>query len=89
MRIRHLFERLFRSRVAVVPLSAGSRAWLPSIDTDSCTGCGRCVEVCEAQGLEMVWAFATLTRPEVCTGEGVCARECPEDLIRMAWVSTH
>ncbi len=65
----------------------GPRKWLPVIDTESCGGCGRCVAVCAAGSLEMVWSFATLTRPETCTSEALCVTVCPEKVIHMDWVA--
>lgn len=64
-----------------------SRRWLPVIDAESCTGCGRCLEACEHGCLGMVWEFATLLRPSDCGGEGQCVEVCREGLIRMDWVS--
>jgi len=62
--------------------------WLPLIDTDGCVGCGRCVEVCAHDCLEMIWAFATLVRPERCTSGGDCEEVCREDVIQMGWVAS-
>ena len=64
----------------------GPRKWLPVIDTESCGGCGRCVDVCADRCIEMVWSFATLAQPGHCTSEGRCEAVCPEDVIRMEWV---
>lgn len=57
---------------------------LPSIEADYCTGCNRCVEVCEHGCLALVWDFATLVRPADCNGEGRCMEACPEHLIQMS-----
>ena len=65
----------------------GPRTRLPIVDTDACTGCGRCVRICEEGCLEMIWSFATLTRPEACVGEGACAEVCESGVIRMGWVA--
>ncbi len=66
-----------------VPAAAPCK-WLPAIETDYCTGCGQCVQVCPRQCLQMVWSFATLVRSEHCDGDGRCVEACPEDVIRMA-----
>lgn len=66
--------------------SSGPVKWLPRIDSDRCIGCERCVNACEHSCLEMVWSFATLTRPHDCGSEGVCAEVCPEQIIEMAWL---
>lgn len=62
--------------------------WLPVVTQDACTGCGKCVEVCDHECLELVWSFATLRRPLDCGSEGTCMNACPEDAIRMEWVLT-
>ncbi|MAG58960.1 MAG: hypothetical protein CMJ83_21950 [Planctomycetes bacterium] len=64
----------------------GPRKWLPVIDTDSCSGCYQCHEVCDHECIEMVWDFATLMRPGDCGSEGTCMEACPEGVIRMDWV---
>jgi NAD-dependent dihydropyrimidine dehydrogenase PreA subunit len=59
---------------------------LPVIDTDSCIGCERCVNICDRGCLEMIWSFSTLTHPQTCCGEAHCVEACPERIIRMAWL---
>lgn len=60
---------------------------LPDIDTQRCTGCGRCVAVCDPHllSLEVVrWKkFAVLHGPERCTGCSACAVTCPFHAIAM------
>jgi len=60
---------------------------LAVIDTRSCTGCGRCVAVCDPHllSLEVVrWKkFAVMHEPERCTGCSACAVACPFHAITM------
>ena len=60
---------------------------LPDIDTHRCTGCGRCVAMCDPHllSLEVVhWKkFAALHEPERCTGCSACAVTCPFHAIAM------
>ena len=60
---------------------------LPDIDTQRCTGCGRCVAVCDPHllSLEVVrWKkLAALHEPERCTGCSACAVTCPVHAIAM------
>ncbi len=60
---------------------------LPAINAERCTGCGRCVAVCEPHllSLEVVhWRkFAALRDPPLCTGCSFCAAVCPFHAITM------
>jgi NAD-dependent dihydropyrimidine dehydrogenase PreA subunit len=70
---------------AGAPLGSASMRRLPVIEQDLCSGCGLCVQACEQHCLELIWDFATLTRPEACGGAGRCVEACPEQLIRIEW----
>ncbi len=61
--------------------------WLP-VFPEYCLGCGKCVETCPADCIEMVWDFATLPRPDACVSEGDCLEVCPQEGIRMEWLKT-
>jgi len=64
----------------------------PVVDESSCTGCGRCVELCPVEAMSLVSAGdahkpkrkkARLNK-ELCLGCGVCARGCVKSSIAMA-----
>jgi ferredoxin len=65
--------------------------YLPRVDADACTGCGKCVDVCPVQAMALVSANnpARPRRREArldekpCLGCGVCVRACPERAIRL------
>jgi ferredoxin len=65
--------------------------FLPEPDTDSCNGCGKCVDVCPVEAMSLVSAGDPL-RPKrrkarldasLCLGCGVCARVCPHRSITL------
>lgn len=49
---------------------------VPVVDTDRCTSCGRCAEVCRYHAIVVV-AQRVLIFPELCHGCGSCTRQCP------------
>ncbi|OJX43960.1 MAG: (4Fe-4S)-binding protein [Chloroflexi bacterium 44-23] len=53
---------------------------IPQIDTNLCTLCGRCVEVCQFHALAQT-ADEIVLFPELCHGCGSCTWNCPEDAI--------
>lgn len=52
----------------------------PRVETDCCSGCGVCAEVCQFHAM-VVLAGKVLVFPELCHGCGSCARNCPEQAI--------
>jgi NAD-dependent dihydropyrimidine dehydrogenase PreA subunit len=66
--------------------------FLPQIDSDACTGCGKCVAVCPVEGMTLVSANDA-HRPNrkmakidenICLGCGVCLRSCPNSGIQLS-----
>jgi len=47
------------------------------IDYDLCEACGRCVEVCPNQALQLVGNKPALVDPVLCDGSGKCVSQCP------------
>jgi ferredoxin len=63
--------------------------FLPRVDAEQCSGCGKCVEVCPVEAMSLVSAndpknpkrkIARLNT-ETCLGCGLCARVCPQKRI--------
>ena len=51
-----------------------------TVDSELCTGCGECLDVCIYSGMEMVDDKAEVS-PETCFGCGRCERVCPTGAI--------
>lgn len=72
-----------------------ARKALPVIDPDRCTGCGRCVVVCEpkvlwleAEGPKGMGRKRSVLHDEPgCTGCALCALSCPFDAIQMVKIA--
>ena len=65
---------------------AATLKWVPVVDGERCTGCGRCAEACGPRCLEMELGFPLLTRATDCGSEEHCIGVCEDDAIRMVWV---
>jgi len=66
--------------------------FLPVIDAEACNGCGKCIDVCAVEAMELVSANLpdrkrrrkARVNEDLCLGCGVCVRHCPEDGIRLS-----
>jgi ferredoxin len=65
--------------------------FLPEIDVDKCTGCGKCVNICPVEAMTLTSAndpkqqnrkVAKLDA-EICLGCGLCVRACPDNVIKL------
>jgi electron transfer flavoprotein alpha subunit len=46
------------------------------IDSDVCTGCGGCIDICPVIAISMINDVVTVD-PETCTECGTCIKLCP------------
>ncbi|NQV18039.1 MAG: 4Fe-4S dicluster domain-containing protein [Armatimonadetes bacterium] len=65
--------------------------FLPEIEVDKCTGCGKCVNICPVEAMTLISAndpknpnrkIAKLDA-EICLGCGLCVRACPDNVIKL------
>jgi len=52
------------------------------VDSNLCTGCGICVDVCPHQAIELIDGLAKVN-PEKCNGDKLCVDACPVQAIVM------
>jgi ferredoxin len=65
--------------------------FLPKVNDDACTGCGRCVRACPVETIGLVSVNdpqktkreKAKLNEETCLGCGLCVRNCPADAIRL------
>jgi len=50
------------------------------VDTDKCTGCGLCVEICPVEAIKISGGVAEVDE-DICIGCRACEDECPNDAI--------
>ena len=69
-------------REGALPL-INSTYYVSEIDTDLCTGCGTCVDLCPTDAITLNAEDVAERDANACLGCGVCARFCPEEAISL------
>jgi ferredoxin len=54
---------------------------IPHINTEKCSGCGFCVEVCQFNGLQVHDEVVIFIGGDACTWCGLCEQVCPTGAI--------
>jgi len=54
------------------------------LNTETCIGCGRCVEVCPHRVLSLSDGKARIEYKDLCMECGACSRNCPVDAITVS-----
>jgi ferredoxin len=65
--------------------------FIPGIDEQSCTGCGKCVNICPVEAMTLISANdpkkpnrkTAKLNEKVCLGCGLCIRACKEDSLEL------
>ena len=65
----------------IAQLEKGRKA-VAVVDSEKCTGCGICVDVCPAGAIEV--NQQAVVNDEACTGCAACFSECPNEAIILA-----
>jgi len=55
-----------------------------TLDTDICTGCGKCTEVCPHRVFEIAENKALITDKDLCMECGACAVNCPANALNVS-----
>ena len=58
-------------------------AQVAHVDTELCTGCGKCEQECPAQAITVTTERKAVVDQRTCRGCGACAQVCPKGAIRM------
>jgi hypothetical protein len=57
---------------------------IPTVNTDKCIGCTRCVKWCPGEAIEIIERKANIIKVK-CIGCGECTVSCPEGAIAVSW----
>jgi ferredoxin len=52
-----------------------------NIDRSACNGCGRCLQVCPYDAIELDNNGKAVIDQTLCKQDGLCVRECPQNAI--------
>jgi len=83
--IAHALAAVLKSKFEAWPVPKGFRG-IPEVDSEKCTGCGACVQVCPAGAVELVDEGdkrSVKFRYARCIFCAACEENCPEEAIRL------
>ncbi len=72
------FQKFYRG---TIPLKSRT-SYVAKVESDLCTGCGKCVEKCPVESPKLVNDISVVDENR-CIGCGVCAYHCPEEAINL------
>jgi ferredoxin len=75
-------ENLSKYKLLPNPADVVIANFYAEVDSDLCTGCGTCVEICPMKAIKLKDDISSIKRKR-CIGCGNCAAKCPSEAIRM------
>ena len=84
-------EAMIAARRFAIQNPVHTTNFIPEIESESCNGCGKCVNVCPVEAMSLISAndphrpkmkLARLEQ-DLCLGCGLCVRSCPKDSIHL------
>jgi len=79
--VQILEQQKLQIQQRISELETGSRS-IAVVDSEKCTGCGICLDVCPAGAIEVT--EKAVINDEICTGCAACIAECPNKAITIA-----
>jgi ferredoxin len=84
-------EAMIASRRFAILNPVHTTNFIPRIDIEKCSGCGKCADSCPVEAMTLVSANdphkpkarKALLNEEICLGCGVCVRACATDALRL------
>ena len=55
----------------------------PIINSEKCTNCGTCIEICPVKVFKKGEKVAEVEKPDECIGCRACEAQCPEEAIKI------
>ncbi|MBI5015206.1 MAG: 4Fe-4S binding protein [Deltaproteobacteria bacterium] len=70
-----------------IPNALARSNFVPAVDSERCTGCGSCVDICPMDSLSLDGNDRAVRNPVRCIGCGLCVSACPEGSLSLERVA--